>query len=173
MTRAEYETFVTDFHHLCLDIGIRPASRAMGISEDRGRKIAQRRKFHISQIRPLGNGHTAQIVPPVTGGIEAKRKVLALHSDRTKIGLAIAGSKVAEHLADKEPKALIAPATAIAAQQWSKVGDVVHGWQSERTQGTVVNVANVIPMPTEEERAERRAIDAKLDAIAKRLTTPR
>jgi hypothetical protein len=31
-----------------------------------------------------------------------------------------------------------------------------------------IQIAN-IPMPSEEERAERRAIDAKLDAIARRL----
>jgi hypothetical protein len=33
-----------------------------------------------------------------------------------------------------------------------------------------VNIANIW-MPSDEERAERRAIDAKLDAIAKRLST--
>ena len=31
-----------------------------------------------------------------------------------------------------------------------------------------VQIANIV-MPTEQERAERRAIDAKLDAIARRL----
>jgi hypothetical protein len=39
-------------------------------------------------------------------------------------------------------------------------------------QTPAVQIANLV-MPSEEERAERRAIDAKLDAIAKRLREPR
>jgi hypothetical protein len=36
-------------------------------------------------------------------------------------------------------------------------------------QTPAVQIANIVPLPTEEERAERRAIDQKLDAIARRL----
>jgi hypothetical protein len=39
----------------------------------------------------------------------------------------------------------------------------VHGWNQPAAVN--VNIAN-IPMPTEEERAEMRALDAKLDAFA-------
>jgi len=41
----------------------------------------------------------------------------------------------------------------------------LHGWNQPAVN---VNIAN-IPMPTEEERAEMRALDAKLDAFAARL----
>jgi hypothetical protein len=40
------------------------------------------------------------------------------------------------------------------------------GWN--QAAGVNVNIAN-IPMPTEEERAEMRALDAKLDALAAKL----
>jgi transposase-like protein len=39
------------------------------------------------------------------------------------------------------------------------------------SQTPALQIANIV-MPSEEERAERRAIDAKLDAIARRLATP-
>ena len=51
----------------------------------------------------------------------------------------------------------------------AKLKDVVssaaqlHGWNQPAAVN--VNIAN-IPMPTEEERAEMRALDAKLDAFA-------
>jgi hypothetical protein len=42
----------------------------------------------------------------------------------------------------------------------------LHGWNQHA--GVNVNIAN-IPMPTAEERAEMRALDRKLDAIAAKL----
>ena len=42
----------------------------------------------------------------------------------------------------------------------------LHGWNQPA--GVNVNIAN-IPLRTEEERAEMRALDAKLDAIATKL----
>ena len=42
----------------------------------------------------------------------------------------------------------------------------LHGWN--QPVGVNVNIAN-IPMPTAEERAEMRALDAKLDAVAAKL----
>jgi uncharacterized membrane protein len=42
----------------------------------------------------------------------------------------------------------------------------LHGWNQPTAVN--VNIAN-IPMPTEEERAEMRALDAKLDAFAAML----
>jgi hypothetical protein len=54
----------------------------------------------------------------------------------------------------------------------AKLKDVVssaaqlHGWNQPAPVN--VNIAN-IPMPTEEERAEMRALDAKLDAFAAML----
>jgi hypothetical protein len=54
----------------------------------------------------------------------------------------------------------------------AKLKDVVsgaaqlHGWNEPAAVN--VNIAN-IPMPTQEERAEMRALDAKLDAVAAML----
>ena len=54
----------------------------------------------------------------------------------------------------------------------AKLKDVVssaaqlHGWNEPAAVN--VNIAN-IPMPTQEERAEVRALDAKLDAVAAML----
>jgi hypothetical protein len=42
----------------------------------------------------------------------------------------------------------------------------LHGWN--QPVGVNVNIAN-IPLPTAEERAEMRALDAKLDALAAKL----
>ena len=42
----------------------------------------------------------------------------------------------------------------------------LHGWN--QPSGVSVSIGN-IPMPTAEERAEMRALDAKLDAIAAKL----
>jgi hypothetical protein len=44
----------------------------------------------------------------------------------------------------------------------------LHGWN--QAAGINVNIAN-IPLATEEEWAEMRELDAKLDAFAKRLKT--
>ena len=46
----------------------------------------------------------------------------------------------------------------------------VHGWNQPAAVN--VNIAN-IPMPTEEERAEMRELDAKLDAFAAMLKARR
>jgi hypothetical protein len=42
----------------------------------------------------------------------------------------------------------------------------LHGWNQPA--GVNVNIAN-IPLPTEEERAQMRALDSKLDALAAKL----
>ena len=46
----------------------------------------------------------------------------------------------------------------------------LHGWNAPA--GVNVGVQLNIPMPTPEERAEMRALDAKLDAIAAKLRWP-
>jgi 2,4-dienoyl-CoA reductase-like NADH-dependent reductase (Old Yellow Enzyme family) len=171
MSRADYESFVAHFFHLCTYIGINPACRALGIKESRGRQIASRRKFGISKIRADALHPNALKSRDVTGGIEATKNIIAHYSDRARVGAVISGAKVFEHLADKEPNQLIGPATAIAADQWAKVTDRAAGWSAERAQGVTVQVANLV-MPTPEQRAERRALHDKLDEIAKQLKQP-
>ena len=57
MTRAQYELFCQNLHHLALDIGLRPACRALGINEVRGRKISSRRKWNLSKYSLALSGH--------------------------------------------------------------------------------------------------------------------
>ena len=73
-----------------------------------------------------------------------------------------------EHLADAPAQDLVKPGNSIAADQWTKAVDRAAGWTQARAQGVTVNVANIVP-PTADERAERRAVHASLDAITKLL----
>jgi hypothetical protein len=165
VTRVAYETFVNDLHHLSLDIGIRPAARAMGISEDRARKISSRRGFKLALVR---RPPTLERPSPSVTAIEAKQQIIQHYGDRAKIGATIAGAKAMEHLADSNGEALCKPANAISADQWTKAVDRAAGWTQSRAQGVTVNVANIVP-PSDVERAERKAVHAQLDAITRLL----
>ena len=167
MTKVQYESFVNDLHHLSLDIGIRPAARAMGISEDRARKISSRRGFKLALVR---RPPTLERPSPSVTAIEAKQQIIQHYGDRAKIGATIAGAKALEHLADSEAHKLVAPANAIAADQWTKAVDRAAGWTQSRAQGVTVNVANIIP-PTDAERSDRKAVHAQLDEITRLLAS--
>jgi hypothetical protein len=164
VTRADYDKFCDGLHHLSLDIGLRPAARALGISEARARKISSRRKWRLANHSPIVSGYQAKQSPKVTP-IEAKKRILAHYSDRTQLAAAVSGAKVFEHLADQAPERLVLPATAIAGEQWSKVADRTHGWTQARQQAATVNVAVQVNLPSAEEVAERRAQHKQLDAI--------
>ena len=165
MTRQQYELFCQNLHHLALDIGLRPACRALGISEVRGRKISSRRKWNLSKYSPALSGYgDPQESPKVTQAIEVKRALIEHHSDRTKLGFARTVTKVAEHLAEQTPEALVKPGVAIAAEQYGKLSDKTYGWSAARAQAPSVQIANIV-LPSAEERAKIDAIDAKLDAF--------
>ncbi len=166
--RTDYEVFVAHLFHLCANIGIRPAARALGIPEERAKKIAQRRGFGISKLRKadtraLSNPNALKF-PNSPQAIEATNNIVQHYGDRAKISATIAGAKAMEHLADTNSADLVKPANAIAADQWTKAVDRAAGWTQARQQGVTVNVANIVP-PTDAERAERKAVHAQLDAI--------
>ena len=165
MTKAAYEQFVSDLHHLSLDIGIRPAARAMGISEDRARKISSRRRFNLVRARCNAVSGPPSRSPNVTG-IEAKAAIVQHYGDRAKIGATIAGAKALEHLADTQGVDLVKPGNAISADQWTKAVDRAAGWTQARQQSAGVNVAVQVNVPTPADDAERRERHAKLDEIA-------
>ena len=171
MTKAAYKQFVSDLHHLSLDIGIRPAARAMGISEDRARKISSRRRFNLVRARCNAVSGPPSRSPNVTG-IEAKAAIVQHYGDRAKIGATIAGAKALEHLADSTGADLVKPAAAISGDQWTKAVDRAAGWTAARQQGTTVQVAVITP-PSEAERAAMDATDAKLDEITALLRAKR
>jgi hypothetical protein len=83
-------------------------------------------------------------------------------AEATRIGLSTATRKASVTLAECDGDEVVYVS--------AKLKDVVssaaqlHGWNQPAAVN--VNIAN-IPMPTEEERAEMRALDAKLDAFAK------
>ena len=164
MTRDQYELFCQNLHHLALDIGLRPACRALGISEDRGRMISHRRKWNLSKYSPATTHPRPTELPSVTKAIEIKRALIEHHSDRTKLGFARTVTKVAEHLAEQTPEALVKPGVAMAAEQYGKLSDKTYGWSAARAQAPSVQIANIV-LPSAEERAKINAIDAKLDAF--------
>ena len=166
--RTDYEVFVAHLYHLSRQIGVRPAARALGIPEDRARKIAQRRRFNIGLVRNHSTSPVPLKVPSVTESIEATNNIVQHYGDRAKISATIAGAKAMEHLADTQAGELVKPANAIAADQWTKAVDRAAGWTQARQQGVTVNVANIVP-PTDAERAERKATHARLDEITRLL----
>jgi hypothetical protein len=167
MTKDQFNSLLNDVQHLAMDIGVRPAARALGLSEARVMKWSSRYKWGIAALFPPGL-HVPRPSAMVSGAIEAKRRILEQHRSRTQLGMAQSATNAFEHLADKPGNALCSPATAIAASQWAKVADITHGYAAERTAPPQVQVA-IISQPTEIEREERRAMHARLDDIARRL----
>jgi hypothetical protein len=82
---------------------------------------------------------------------------------KTCIGLSTATRKASVSLAECDGDEVVY----VAAKLKDVVSSAaqVHGWNQPAVN---VNIAN-IPMPTEEERAEMRALDRKLDAFAAML----
>ena len=156
-------------YHLASQIGIVSASRALGIPEERGKKIAQRRKFGIGRKVTAGRLPLSSLKSPEA--IEATENVIQHYGNRAKISATIAGAKALEHLADSNPENLVKTPASIAADQWTKAVDRAAGWTQSRQQGVVVNVAAIVP-PSEAERAQRKATHAKLDEITALLRSP-
>ena len=71
-----------------------------------------------------------------------------------------------EQTDELEAKQFLNASLAIALEKHAKVASTAHNWARESTN---VAVQVNIPMPTEQERAEMRALDHKLDAIAAKL----
>jgi hypothetical protein len=168
VTKAEFVQLKRDARSLSMDIGVRPAARALGLSESRVQKWSHREKWNIQAIRPRT---LAQVATEPAGTIDAcdvKQAILAKYSDRTRIGLARTACTASETLAEYQGSALLQPKNAISAEQYSKVADRVHGWSAERAQAPTVNIANVV-LPTPAEREAMSELDSKLDAFTRRL----
>lgn len=153
---------------LAMQIGIRPAARAIGLDEERVLKWSQRGKWNVGNVASTLRGRV-QSPQNVLTPIEAVANIVQHYGDRAKIGATIAGAKALEHLADTRPEQLVRPANSIAADQWTKAVDRAAGWTQSRAQGVGVAVQVNITPPSEAERSERRAVHAQLDAITKLL----
>ena len=104
------------------------------------------------------------MLSPVVGVVtpaESLEQRLKQDAEATRIGLSTATRKASISLAECDGDEVVY----VSARLKDGVSSAaqLHGWnQSARVN---VNIAN-IPMPTEEERAEMRGLDKKLDAFA-------
>ncbi len=173
MNRAQFLGLQNQVRILATSIGLRAAARACNLAESRVLQWSSRGNWGVSAVHPVGFRQptvSSEVISP----IEAVGNIVQHYGDRAKIGAVIAGSKALEHLADtKDAKELVKPANAISADQWTKAVDRAAGWTQARAAGVNVGVAVTIHPPSAEERAERRAVHASLDAITKLLQSPK
>jgi hypothetical protein len=111
--------------------------------------------------------HPREVLSPVVGVVtpaESRQERLKHDAEATRVGLSAATRKASVSLAERDGDEVVY----VSARLKDVVNSAaqLHGWNQPA--GVNVNIANV-PMPTEEERAEMRALDRKLDAIAAKL----
>jgi hypothetical protein len=108
---------------------------------------------------------------PVVGVVtpaESLQERLRHDAEATRIGLSTATRKASISLAERDGDEVVY----VSARLKDVVSSAaqLHGWNQPAAVN--VNIAN-IPMPTEEERTEMRALDRKLDAFAAMLADRR
>ena len=142
----------------------REAARQCGLSEGRVLNWVVRYGWKLRIEAP----HPREVLSPVVCGVvtpaQSLEERLKHDAEATRVGLSTATRKASLSLAERDGDEVVYFS--------ARLKDVVnsaaqlHGWNQPAAVN--VNIAN-IPMPTEEERAEMRALDAKLDAFAKLL----
>ena len=143
----------------------REAARQCGLSEGRVLNWVVRYGWKLPQR--LQAPHPREMLSPVVGVVspaESLEERLKHDAEATRVGLSTATRKASVSLADRDGDEVLY----VSARLKDVVNSAaqLHGWNEPA--GVNVNIAN-IPLPTEEERAEMRAIDRKLDAIAAKL----
>ena len=168
LSRSEAESFREQTRALALQIGLRPAARALGLNEERVKKWGQVYKWGIGLIRPCPSG-------PSNGGLNPQNlpkpldvltAVMAQEGDRTRSAMARTARRAFEHCDQLTDDQLHAMDRAIALEKHGRVASIAHQWQNT---GAKVAVQVNVPLPSAEERQEMRSMDAKLDAIAAKL----
>ena len=146
----------------------REAARQCGLSE--GRVLNWVVRYGWKLPKRIEAPHPRELLSPVVGVVttaESLEERLKHDAEATRVGLATATRKASASLAERDGDEVVYAS--------ARLKDVVssaaqlHGWNQPA--GVNVNIAN-IPLPTEEERAEMREIDRKLDAIAAKLRDP-
>jgi len=164
LSRVEAENLREHVRCLALQIGLRPAARAYGLSESRVMKWSERYRWRIALLRPSATN--ADVSANVSAPVDALLNVLANEASRTRLAMARVARRAFEHGDELSDEDLHEMSRAIALEKHGRIASIAHRWQSEAVNvGVQVNV----PMPSEAERDEMRSIDAKLDAIAERL----
>ena len=165
LSRAEAIAFREQTRALAMQIGLRPAARALGLSEERVLKWSERGKWQIGLIRPPLTGYqpkSSNVIAP----LEVLSKVMGIEADRTRSAMARTARRAFEHCDTLSEEQLHDMQRAIALEKHGRNASLAHAWN--QAQANVAVQVNV-PMPTAEERSEMRSIDAKLDAIAAKL----
>jgi len=167
MLKADFQTLQAETRLLALQIGLRPAARAMHLDEERVKKWAQRGKWNMRALSPALDGYAHRPKSPeIPNAVRAMTQILESEGHRTRLGMARTARRAFEHCDDLPDRKLLEVGTAIALDKHRAVAESAHGWRNAATQVAVqVNV----PMPTQQERDEMRQLDAKLDAFAKLL----
>jgi hypothetical protein len=143
----------------------REAARQCGLSE--GRVLNWVVRYGWKLPKRIEAPHPREMLSPVVGVVtpaESLEERLKHDAEATRVGLATATRKASVSLAERDGDEVVY----VSARLKDVVSSAaqLHGWNQPA--GVNVNIAN-IPMPTEDERAEMRALDAKLDALAAKL----
>lgn len=132
-------------------IGVRPAAREMGLSEDTVLAWSNREGWleGVKPVIPLPKSMQRvnainAIGEPVKSPSDAMSAALEDLSSRSRIGFAKASCKVAEKMADQSADELVAQST--DALTWAKTAALAHGWQAAGTNQVNVAVALRIDM---------------------------
>lgn len=143
----------------------REAARQCGLSE--GRVLNWVVRYGWKLPKRIEAPHPRELLSPVVGVVtpaESLEERLKHDAEATRVGLAAATRKASVSLAERDGDEVVY----VSARLKDVVSSAVqlHGWNQPASVN--VNIAN-LPLPSEEERAEMREIDRKLDAIAAKL----
>jgi len=143
----------------------REAARQCGLSEGRVLNWVVRYGWKLPER--IQAPHPREVLSPVVGVVtpaESLEQRLKQDAEATRVGLSTATRKASVSLAERDGGEVV-NASARLKDVVSSAAQL-HGWNQPA--GVTVNIAN-IPLPSAEERAEMRALDRKLDAIAAKL----
>jgi hypothetical protein len=143
----------------------REAARQCGLSE--GRVLNWVVRYGWKLPKRIEAPHPREMLSPVVGVVtpaESLQERLQHDAEATRVGLSTATRKASVSLAERDGDDVVN----VSARLKDVVSSAaqLHGWN--QPVGVNVNIAN-IPLPSAEERAEMRALDAKLDALAAKL----
>src|SRR5262245_24252370 len=155
---------------LALLIGLRPAARKLGIVETTATMWASRHNWKLSEtdnFAPLRtrSGRKMRSTSDEVSLREGIERSLREVSDETRLYLGSAALKAGFAAAGMEGSEILGKDRSIGVLNAARTADVVHGWTAQRTQGAQVAVQVNVPLPSAEERAERKELHAKLDEI--------
>lgn len=142
----------------------REAARQCGLSE--GRVLNWVVRYGWKLPKRIEAPHPRELLSPVVGVVtpaESLEERLRYDAEATRVGLSTATRKASVSLAERDGDEVVYVSARLKHVVTSAAQ--LHGWNQPDNVAVQVNV----PMPTEEERAEMREIDRKLDAIAAKL----